>query len=233
MTNQHDNPRNLNCSKLHGVFFVLFLSTLIFGLSGCHADQPSMLAKVEKCGSNTIKGTYYDFRSDTCVVPAQDDFKILFDYAQLVRIAAVASSSIPFYITFAEDASLDDVRTFFTAATPDEYQNVVLFLPAIGHGMRAGRPVPIKTASLVEALRAIKTNLLASYDDRQTDLGKSIRDGLISSFEVENYRIIEVKIVARPDSMLRAWEKHYRVVQAIQPRSSPISWPNESQDFFK
>src|SRR5262245_48763104 len=99
MTNTHQS-RRYKLRFLQSVGTVFFILPII---SGCHSVD-SNAASVESCGSNTAHGRYYDFRNHSCVVPSKDDFPVLYEYAQISRIARASSEPIDFDVYFASSA---------------------------------------------------------------------------------------------------------------------------------
>ncbi len=212
---------------LYGLAILLFLGT-----AGVGCRQDPSVARVRECGSNTARGQYYDFRSQSCVTPSAQDLPLLYNFAQLTRITASATGTIRYRLTFTDDAPLSDVVSIIARLEAERIENMLLYFPSVGQGLRAGRRVPVDTGDPHEALASIATKLLSDYQD-ELQFSESLGAQLKVAIENQDYRINRAEVVGAPSDLLTQWQKHYAIMKNVKPLSSPVPWPDDSEDFFK
>lgn len=214
------------------LFGVLLASSLLGGGCDGRIGDPQGSPQTS-CGPNTRSGQYYDFKTRSCVTPASDEqLAALYDYAQLVRIAAAGDPLIRANIEFTKPLTPDGLSGLAAEPYLGVVEQLELYFPHLVDGLRSGVSLTPATSG-ADALGAARATLVSRYADPALPIEQTIRDGLDVAFAADDLAVARVRVRSHASELLALWEKHPDDVAYVMPLDSPVPWPDESPEFLK
>jgi hypothetical protein len=186
----------------------------------------------ETCGSRTAQGSYYDFRTNSCVKPqTSEELSFVYAYAQIYRLARAGNKVIPFELTFAHALSIAQVDDQLADLSAESVSQMQLSFPEVIGGFHSLVDIDPPAAGVTEGLYAARVKLLARYLSPHLPIEQDIADGLASSFDTEHVEVKAMRLNAKPSDVLTWWRAHAEVIAQAMPLESSIPWPHQLEGF--
>lgn len=229
MPTRREYRRSLRARLATTLMAVAFLAA-----GGCEGNIGGPGSRpTDPCGPPTRSGKYYDFKTKLCVVPtSEEQLAALYDYAQLVRIAAAGDPAVGANIEFTSALSPTTFSDLAAAPPLAVVDEIELFFPDLIDGLRSG-VLLIPATSGTHALDLAHSTLRERYADPALPIEQTISDGLDSAFSTGDLAIGRLRVHAHASELLSFWEAHSDDTAYIQPLDSPVPWPDESPEFLK